>query len=430
MRDRRTIAILGLGYVGLPLAVRFGLAGERVIGFDIDKKKIADLRRGIERMGEVSSRDLAASKIIFTDEQELLGDANCFIITVPTPITPAKQPDLSRVKSAARIIGRHLHRNAIVVLESTVYPGVTEEIVGPIIEQGSGLRAGLDFFLAYSPERANPGDPEHTVATITKVVAAQDPDTLEAVAQVYGPICKGGLYRAPNIKTAEAAKVIENIQRDLNIALVNELSLVFQRIGVETREVLKAAATKWNFHAYHPGLVGGHCIGVDPYYLTYLAERAGYHPQVILAGRRVNESMADHVAELAITGLIEAGKVVQGARVLILGLAFKENVNDSRNSKVKDIIRRLREYRVEVLAHDPLLEDEVVHDGFSVTNVQDLFEAPLVDAIIMAVPHRDLLTLTLQDLKERIAGRPVLVDVKSVFSRAEAEADSIIYKSL
>jgi UDP-N-acetyl-D-glucosamine/UDP-N-acetyl-D-galactosamine dehydrogenase len=428
--NRRTIAVVGLGYVGLPLAVRFGLAGERVIGFDVDKNKIRELQHGIERMGEVPPAEIRSANITLTDEPEVLAEATIYIIAVPTPITAARQPDLSRVKSAARMIGRHVRRQAIVVLESTVYPGVTEEVLGPIIEQESRLRAGVDFFLAYSPERANPGDREHTVGTVTKVVAAQDAETLEAVAEIYGVICKGGVYRAPNIKTAEAAKVIENIQRDLNIALVNELCIVFHRVGIDTREVLKAAATKWNFQAYYPGLVGGHCIGVDPYYLTHLAERHGYHPQVILAGRRVNESMADYVAELAVRGLIEAGKVVQESRVLILGLTFKENVSDIRNSKVRDIIRRLREYRIHVLAHDPLLEDAVVQNGFSVANIRDLAEAPPVDAVILAVPHRALSGLRLQDLAGHIAGRPVLVDVKAVFARKDAEARGFIYKCL
>ncbi len=430
LRDKYTIAVIGLGYVGLPVAVRFGLARIKVIGFDVDSKKIAELRRGIERMGEVEPEDLKASGVILTDEPRLVGDANFIIIAVPTPVTVSSQPDLGAVESAARTVGRYLREGTIVVLESTVYPGVTEEVVGPIVERESGMRAGVDFFLAYSPERANPGDPEHAVDKIVKVVAAQDSETLEAIAQVYGLICKEGIYRAANIKTAEAAKVIENVQRDLNIALVNELSLVFHLVGLNTVDVLNAAGTKWNFHRYLPGLVGGHCIGVDPYYLTHLAERVGYHPSVILAGRRVNNGMANYVAELVIKGLIEADKVVQEARVLILGLSFKENVKDTRNSKVKDIIRRLREYRVEVLVHDPLLEDDEIRNGFQVKNIKELSDAPLVDAIIIAVPHEPLLRLTIEDLKARMNGRPLLVDVKSAFSRAEAEAAGIIYKAL
>ncbi len=429
-QDKLSISVIGLGYVGLPLALRFALAGIRVIGFDVDSKKIADLRQGIERMGEVDLEDLRASGVVLTDEPEVLSEANFIIIAVPTPITSSKQPDLRSVEAAAYTVGRYLREGTIVVLESTVYPGVTEEVVGPLIERESGMRSGIDFFLAYSPERANPGDRAHTVDKIVKVVAAQDPETLEVVAQVYGLICKEGVYRAANIKTAEAAKVIENVQRDLNIALVNELSLIFHRVGLNTVEVLEAAGTKWNFHRYRPGLVGGHCIGVDPYYLTYLAEQAGYHPQVILTGRRVNDGMANHVAELVIKGLIEAGKVVQEARALILGLSFKENVNDTRNSKVKDVIQRLREYGVEVLAHDPLLEDEEIRNGFRVTNIRKFSEAPLVDAVVLAVPHRQLLSLTLADLKGHMNSRPLLVDLKSVFSRAEAEALGIIYKTL
>ncbi len=428
--SKRTIAVIGLGYVGLPLAVRFGLAGIRVIAVDVDSRKIAELHRGIERMGEVDPEELKTSGVLLTDEPGLVSEANFIVIAVPTPVTLSRQPDLSAVESAAHTVGRYLREGTIVVLESTVYPGVTEGLVGPIIERESGMRAGVDFFLGYSPERANPGDQEHTVDKIVKVVAAQDTETLEAVAQVYGLICKGGIYRAPNIKTAEAAKVIENVQRDLNIALVNELSLIFHRAGLNTVDVLKTASSKWNFHRYSPGLVGGHCIGVDPYYLTYLAEQVGYHPSVILAGRRVNDGMANYVAELVIKGLIEADKVVQEARVLILGLSFKENVKDTRNSKVKDIIRRLREYRVEVLAHDPLLEDDEIRNGFQVKNIKELFDAPLVDAIIVAVPHQPLLRLTIEDLKARMKGQPLLVDVKSVFSQSEAEAAGIIYKSL
>jgi len=430
LEDRHTIAVIGLGYVGLPLAVLFGLAGKRVIGFDIDIKKIAELRQGIERMGEVNLEDLRASEVVLTNEPRLISDANFVIIAVPTPVTSNKQPDLSAVESAAHTVGRYLREGTIVALESTVYPGVTEEVVGPIIERESGMRAGVDFFLAYSPERANPGDPGHSAAKVVKVVAAQDPETLEIAAQIYGLICKEGIFRAANIKTAEAAKVIENVQRDLNIALVNELSLIFHKVGLDTIDVLKAAGTKWNFHRYEPGLVGGHCIGVDPYYLTYLAEQAGYHPQVILAGRRVNDGMASYVAELTIKGLIEAGKLVQEARVIILGLAFKENVKDTRNSKVKDIICRLREYGVEVLAHDPLLEEDEIRNRFKVKNIKELSDAPLVDAIIMAVPHQSLRRLTIEDLKAKMNGRPLLVDVKSVFSRADAEASGIIYKAL
>lgn len=429
-QDKRTIAVVGLGYVGLPLAVRFGLASLRVIGFDIDGKKVAELRQGVDRMGEVRPDDLRNSEIIFTDEPSMLREASFIIIAVPTPISTSKQPDLSAVKGAAYTVGHNLREGTIVVLESTVYPGVTEEILGPIIEQESRMRAGVDFFLAYSPERANPGDQEHTVDKIVKVVAAQDPETLETVAQIYGMICKKRVYRAPDIKTAEAAKVIENVQRDLNIALVNELALIFHRVGLNTVEVLKAADTKWNFHRYRPGLVGGHCIGVDPYYLTYLAEQVGYHPEVILAGRRVNDAVANYVVELVIKGLIEAGKMVQKARVLVLGLTFKEDVNDIRNSKVKDIIRCLREYRVEVLAHDPLLEDDVIRNGFEVQNFKDLSDVPTVDAIILAVPHRAFRELKLEDLKARMNGRPLLVDVKSVFSRTEAETTGIIYKAL
>ena len=429
-RDPLVLAVVGLGYVGLPLAVRFGLAGVRVIGYDIDARKIEDLRQGIERMGEVDPRSLAGSGIMLTSTPEQLAEANFIIIAVPTPITTANQPDLGAVEAAARMVGGHLQEGTVVVLESTVYPGVTEEVLGPILAQESGLRAGADFFLAYSPERANPGDPEHTVDRIIKVVAAQDEETLERVCRVYGLICKAGIHRAPTIKTAEAAKVIENVQRDLNVALVNELCLIFHRIGLNTLEVLEAAGTKWNFDSYRPGMVGGHCIGVDPYYLTYLAGQVGYHPEVILAGRRVNDGMADYVAELAVRGLIEARKTVQQARVLILGVAFKENVNDTRNSKVKNIIRKLREYQIEVLVHDPLVEEELIQNGFGVPNIRNLRGAPPVDGMILAVPHRPFLALTLEDLRAQMSPPPVLVDVKTVFERRAAEAAGFVFKSL
>jgi UDP-N-acetyl-D-glucosamine/UDP-N-acetyl-D-galactosamine dehydrogenase len=424
------VAVIGLGYVGLPLAVQFGLAGVRVIGIDANPRRIAELEQGIDRTGEVDPEHLRASKLVLASEPERVGAADFIIIAVPTPITPTLQPDLSAVASAAEAVGSHLREGSIVVLESTVFPGVTEEVVGPIVERVSRMRAGVDFFLAYSPERANPGDKEHTVADITKVVAAQDRESLEAVAQLYGRICRGGVYRAPNIKTAEAAKVVENVQRDLNIALMNELSLIFQQLGLETSEVLHAANTKWNFHSYQPGLVGGHCIDVDPYYLAYAAERVGYHPEVILAGRRVNEHMATHVADLVIKGLIEAGKVVKDSEVLILGLTFKENVNDTRNSKVEGVVRRLREYGVKVLGCDPLLQEEEIRNHFNVRNVREFSRAPIVDAVVVAVPHKQLRTLTLEAFADRMRGRPLLVDVKSVFSKVDAEAAGFIYKAL
>ncbi|MFO7577399.1 MAG: nucleotide sugar dehydrogenase, partial [Pelovirga sp.] len=327
------IALVGLGYVGLPLAAAFGRQAQ-VIGLDISARKIAELHNGFDATGELSSADLASTCIDFTSDAARLSEASFIIVTVPTPIDGNKRPDLTPVISASRTIGRNLRPGSIVVFESTVYPGVTEEICVPLLEEESGLRCGVDFKVGYSPERINPGDKVHTVDKIIKVVSGQDAQTLDTIASVYELVVTAGVHRAPSIKVAEAAKVIENTQRDLNIALMNELALIFGRLGISTRDVLAAAGTKWNFLRFTPGLVGGHCIGVDPYYLTYKAEEIGYNPQVILAGRRINDGMAKHVAEMTVKNLIHADKAVKGARVLVLGLTFKENVPDIRNSKV------------------------------------------------------------------------------------------------
>lgn len=421
------LAIVGLGYVGLPLAVAFAKKGVRVIGFDISQEKIAALKKGIDPTGELNPGEVSLSRIFYTSNPRELRRANFIITAVPTPIDEAKQPDLTPVKKSAEIIGKNLNKNTVVVYESTVYPGVTEEICGPIIEKFSGLRCGKDFWLGYSPERINPGDKEHTLEKIVKIVSGMDYRTLKLVASVYKIICEAGVYEAPNIKTAEAAKVIENIQRDLNIALVNELALIFARAGISTREVLEAAGTKWNFHKYQPGLVGGHCIGVDPYYLTYLAQKLGYHPRVILAGREINDYMPEYAAELLIKGLVEAGKTVQNSKVLIMGLTFKENINDTRNSKAKDVIRRLKEYQIEVWGHDPILsEGEVNH--FGVKNIVDLGLMPKVDGIVLLVIHDQFKEITLAGLKKLMKIPGVLLDIKNHF--AEEDKKGIIYKTL
>lgn len=421
------LAIVGLGYVGLPLCVAFAKKGVRVIAFDISREKISALKKGVDPTGELANGEVKLPKIFYTADARDLRRANFIIVAVPTPIDEAKQPDLTPVKKSAELIGKNLSKNTVIVYESTVYPGVTEEICGPILEKFSGLSCGKNFQLGYSPERVNPGDKEHTLGKIVKVVSGMDYRTLKRVASVYKIVCEAGVYETPNIKTAEAAKVIENIQRDLNIALVNELALIFSRAGISTDEVLKAAGTKWNFHNYRPGLVGGHCIGVDPYYLTCLAQKLGYHPRVILAGREINDYMPEYAAELIIKGLVESGKTVQGSKALIMGLTFKENINDTRNSKAKDVIRRLKEYQVEVWGHDPMLnEGEVNH--FGVKNIVNLARMPKVDAVALLVIHDQFKNLTLAGLKKLMRGQGVLMDVKNHF--ANSDTKGLIYKTL
>ena len=425
------IALVGLGYVGLPLAAAFGKVAE-IIGFDISAKKITELKRGYDATGELSSAELAATRIDYTLDPDRLKEASFLIVTVPTPIDGYKKPDLRPVESAARTIGRHLAPGAIIVFESTVYPGVTEEICVPILEAESGLKCGVDFKVGYSPERINPGDKVHTVDKIIKVVSGQDDETLDTVAGVYEMVVAAGVHRASSIKVAEAAKVIENTQRDLNIALMNELAIIFGKLGIPTMDVLAAAGTKWNFLKFTPGLVGGHCIGVDPYYLTYKAEAIGYHPEVILAGRRINDGMGKYVAENTVKKMIKAGKAVKGARVLVLGLTFKENVPDIRNSKVIDIVREMQDYGIEVLVTDPLADiDEARHEyGLELVDVEAV---GTVDAVVWAVAHdvyRDSLT---PEVLKQICGQDgcgVVVDVKAVLERMEVEAQGLCYWSL
>ena len=354
------IAVVGLGYVGLPLAAAFG-RHVPVIGFDISATKVAELERGHDSTGELTSDDLAATQISYTTDPSCLKNASFIIVTVPTPLRDDKTPDLSPLQAASTTIGRNLKPGSIVVYESTVYPGVTEDVCVPILEAESGLQCGQDFKVGYSPERINPGDKVHTVDKIIKVVSGQDEETLNTVALVYGTVVTAGVHRASSIKVAEAAKVIENTQRDLNIALMNELALIFDKLGISTSEVLEAAGTKWNFLRFTPGLVGGHCIGIDPYYLTYKAESIGYYPQVILSGRRINDGMGKYIAETTIKKMIEADKPVKGSRVLVLGLTFKENVPDIRNTRVIDIIEELRSYGVEPLVHDPMANADEAH---------------------------------------------------------------------
>jgi UDP-N-acetyl-D-galactosamine dehydrogenase len=415
-----SLAVIGMGYVGLPLAAAFSRQC-RVVGFDISERKIAELRAGHDSTGELTDAELAAVDIVFTTDEADLNHAAIYLIAVPTPIDRHKKPDLGPVVSACRTIAPHLGTGDIVVLESTVYPGVTEDVCGPLLEEGSEMRCGMDFFLGYSPERINPGDREHRVENIMKVVSGQTPEILEEVATVYEMVIEAGVHRAPTIKTAEAAKVIENTQRDLNIGLMNELAIIFDRLGIETSAVLAAAGTKWNFLPFRPGLVGGHCIGVDPYYLTYKAEELGINPQVIMAARRINDGMGKYIAEQTVKGLIKAGKAVQDSKVLILGLTFKENVPDLRNSRVVDIINELREYDVTVFVHDPRADGEEAREemGLAITDLQDL---PQADAIVLAVAHREYAELRDDELRALCApSQAVFIDVKNLRDRRALE---------
>ena len=419
------VAVVGLGYVGLPLAVSFAKQ-LTVVGFDINARRVEELQKGIDRTGETLGGDLKNPNISFTHDPKALRDCRYIVVAVPTPVDDANVPDLEPVRSASRVVGENLSKGAIVVFESTVYPGVTEEVCLPILEEKSGLKLG-DFKIGYSPERINPGDHEHTVDKIVKIVSACDAETLEEVGALYALVAKS-IYHAPNIATAEAAKVIENIQRDLNIALMNELSLIFNRLGLNTDEVLAAAGTKWNFHKYHPGLVGGHCIGVDPYYLTYRAQQLGYHPQVILAGRQINDSMPIRVAEMVLKALSHAGNPIKGATVLVMGLTFKENVPDVRNSRVHDTIRHLQDFGVRVLGCDPLLTPDIVRKYFSIESVE--FEkAQNLNAVLVANKHNAFRDITLDQLKAKMV-TPVLVDIKNLFDRVEAKSKGFDYTSL
>ena len=403
----RRIAVVGLGYVGLPVVVAFARRFPGTIGFDIDLRKVERLRKGEDPTGAVEPEVLAAAEIEWTAKPEHLATAQLYVIAVPTPIDEQRRPDLSALRGAARTVGAALSVGDVVVLESTVYPGVTEEVMGPILAEVSGLRCGIDFTLGYSPERINPGDAEHTFERIKKGVAGQDPETLQVLVDCYGAVVTAGLHLAPTIRVAEAAKVIENIQRDLNIALVNELSMLFDRLEIDTRAVLEAAGSKWNFHAYRPGLVGGHCIGVDPYYLTSKAESIGFHPQVILAGRRINEGMGAHVAAKTIKLLIERGVAVRGARVAVLGIAFKPNVPDLRNSRVPDIVRELEEFGVDVRVHDPLVEAEDVEHEYGIT-LYPRDQLTELSAVVLAVPHEVLVPVAIELTRNEAS---LLIDV-------------------
>ena len=410
----RKVAVIGLGYVGLPVAVAFGKRS-RVIGFDVKKSRIAELKKGRDRTGEVSSQELKSTNIIYTYKIDDLRQADFHIVAVPTPVDDSHQPDLTPVIRASETVGKALKKGAIVVYESTVYPGATEEQCVPVLEKFSGLTCGKDFTVGYSPERINPGDKEHTFTKIKKVVSGQDRKTCDIVAAVYGSVVTAGVHRAASIKVAEAAKVIENTQRDLNIALMNELALIFDKMGIDTMDVLEAAGTKWNFLRFKPGLVGGHCIGVDPYYLTHKAERIGYIPQVILAGRRINDGMGAFVAQRTVKELIGGGHTIKGATVTVLGLTFKENCPDLRNSRVIDIIRELESFGIKVQVADPLADPREAHEEYGVTLTPYAKLKP-ASAVVLAVAHEQYRGLGIADIKKLLGKKnPVLVDVKSIF---------------
>ncbi len=411
------VAVIGLGYVGLPLAVEFGKK-YKTIGFDLSESKIASYKKHSDPTGEVSTADLQAAirldGLDVTIDPWRLADADFLIVAVPTPVDDAHIPDFSPLISASTTVGRHMKAGATVIYESTVYPGATEEVCIPILERESSLRWMNGFHVGYSPERVNPGDKERTITKIVKVVSGDDEATLTAIGELYESVIAAGVHRASSIKVAEAAKVIENTQRDLNIALMNELAIIFDKMGIDTLEVLQAAGTKWNFLPFRPGLVGGHCIGVDPYYLTHKAEMLGYHPQVILAGRRINDGMAAFIAQQTVKHMINAGGSIKGAKVIVLGLTFKENCPDLRNSKVADVVRELKEYGCEMHVHDPIaVPDEALHEyGIGLSTWDQL---PMADAIVASVSHREYLSMPLDDILGRIKPKGVFIDVKSAY---------------
>ncbi|SMO50296.1 UDP-N-acetyl-D-galactosamine dehydrogenase [Balnearium lithotrophicum] len=418
LEGKERICIVGLGYVGLPLAV---LLGKRfnVVGFDIDEERVSELQRNYDRTGEISEEELKNSKVDYTTNPEKISDCSLIIVTVPTPIDVHKIPDLRPVKSATRTVGRYMKPKTVVVYESTVYPGVTEEICVPILEKESGLKWKEDFFVGYSPERVNPGDKKHTIDKIVKVVSGDTPETAELLEKIYGSVIEAGVHRAPNIKTAEAAKVIENTQRDLNIALMNELALIFHRMGIDTRDVLEAAGTKWNFLKFEPGLVGGHCIGVDPYYLTFKAQEIGYHPEVILAGRRINDSMGKFVAENAVKLMIKEGKQILDSKVLILGITFKENIRDVRNTRIVDIYNELLSYGVQPFIYDPYAYPEEVKREYGIELIGSPQEGAPYDAVIVAVKHDQFKGLKPEFFESISKSRPIVLDVKGIYDREE-----------
>ncbi|MDG5471363.1 nucleotide sugar dehydrogenase [Jeotgalibacillus sp. ET6] len=451
------ISLVGLGYVGMPIAVAFAKK-LNVIGFDVNEEKVSMYKSGMDPTKEVGNEVISKTTVEFTSDENRLKEAKFHIVAVPTPVRDDRTPDLSPVKAASKTLGRNLTKGAIVVFESTVYPGVTEDICLPILEKESGLKCGEDFFIGYSPERINPGDQEHRLETIVKVVAGMDEETLNTIAQVYELVVDAGVHRAESIKVAEAAKVIENAQRDINIAFMNELSIIFDKMDIDTYDVLRAAGTKWNFLNFSPGLVGGHCIGVDPYYLTYKAEQMGYYSQIILSGRKINDDMGKHVAESTVKKMIKANIPINGAKVAILGVTFKENCPDVRNTKVIDVINELEEYGVEVVVTDPVADKEDLFNEYGLSPIE-LDEIEDVDALILAVPHKEFKSISVKELSrmfavetKALAGvavtsgsddskrsddgandykkEKVIVDIKGLFNKTELKNAGFIYWGL
>ena len=426
VKGEEKISLIGLGYVGMPIAVAFAKK-VKVVGYDLNKAKIELYKSGIDPTNEVGNDAIKNSTVEFTADETKLREAKFHIVAVPTPVYDDHTPDLTPVEGASRILGRNLTKGSVVVFESTVYPGVTEDVCVPILEKESGLKCGVDFKVGYSPERINPGDKVHRLETITKIVSGMDEETLDVVAKIYELVVDAGVHRASCIKVAEAAKVIENSQRDINIAFMNELSIIFNKIGIDTKSVLEAAGTKWNFLKFYPGLVGGHCIGVDPYYLTYKAEQLGYHSQVILAGRRINDDMGKYVAENVVKNLIKAEKSVKGARVAILGFTFKENCPDTRNTKIYDIVKELREYGIDPTIADPTADAAEAKHLYGVEFV-DINTIKDMDAVVLAVAHSEFANFTMSDMDKFFGkGQKVLLDIKGLLNRTEYEKAGYSY---
>lgn len=430
VKKEEALTLVGLGYVGMPIAIEFAKRGVKVIGFDLNAEKIATYKSGIDPTREVGDEVIKNTTVEFTADENRLRDAKFHIVAVPTPVNKDHTPDLRPVEGASRILGRNLSKGSIVVFESTVYPGVTEEICVPILEKESGLKCGVDFKVGYSPERINPGDKVHRLNTITKIVSGMDEETLEEVAKVYELVVDAGVHRAESIKVAEAAKVIENSQRDINIAFMNELSIIFNKMGIDTKAVLEAAGTKWNFMPFRPGLVGGHCIGVDPYYLTYKAEQLGYHSQIILSGRRINDDMGKYVVESLVKKLIKADVSIKNAKVAILGFTFKENCPDTRNTRVIDIVNELAEYGITPVVADPAADAEEAKREYGIEFV-DMDSIKDMDAIVLAVAHNEFMELSMEDMdgfyKKVENDRKVLLDIKGLLNRKEYETAGYVY---
>lgn len=425
--NEEAISLVGLGYVGMPIAIEFAKRGVKVIGYDLNEAKIETYKSGIDPTHEVGDDAIKETTVEFTADETRLRDAKFHIVAVPTPVNDDHTPDLTPVEGASRILGRNLSKGSIVVFESTVYPGVTEDVCVPILEKESGLKCGEDFKIGYSPERINPGDKLHRLNTIKKIVSGMDEETLDTVAKVYEIVVDAGVHLAESIKVAEAAKVIENSQRDINIAFMNELSIIFNKLGIDTLAVLRAAGTKWNFLNFRPGLVGGHCIGVDPYYLTYKAEMEGYHSQIILSGRRINDDMGKYIAENTVKNLIKVGKAVKGANVAILGFTFKENCPDTRNTKIFDIVKELREYGIEPMISDPIADAVEAKHLYGVEFV-DINTINGMDAVILAVAHDEFTHFTMGYMDKFFGdGAKVLVDVKGIFDRKTYETSGYNY---